>query len=315
MNSGISGAKKEKSIIRKLLFPATMFFLFWTIAIVTWRTSGIIFYLFNFGYIGTSLGFGGSLYSLLPRKKKPVGRKIAQFLVGGYMLGFLGFLGFENMQIEGFFFYLLSGFFAGAVMHYLIAKVLGPIIFNRGWCSWACWTAMVLDLLPFNRSKGWLPGGWKWMRYGLFVFSLGLVLLLWFGFGYRYEGRLTELYWLLVGNVLYYGSAIVLTYALKDNRAFCKYLCPITVILKASSRFSIMKIKGDPNKCNDCAACIKTCPMDIRIPDYIKNGKRVLSTECILCETCINTCPTEALWLSYSFDVGGEELLTERKKY
>ena len=38
-----------------------------------------------------------------------------------------------------------------------------------------------------------------------------------------------ELALLIAGNIFYFFSAIVLAYALKDNRGFCKYLCPITV--------------------------------------------------------------------------------------
>ena len=65
------------------------------------------------------------------------------------------------MQIEGFFFYLLAGFYAGSVIHYLVAKIVGPLVFNRGWCGWACWTAMVLDLLPYKRNKrGPCAGKW-----------------------------------------------------------------------------------------------------------------------------------------------------------
>ena len=94
--------KADKPIAQKILFPAIMLIIFWILAIVLWQSTQHIFYLFNFGYIGTSLGFGIGLYSLLPRKRKPFGRKIAQFLVGGYMLGFLGLFAFENMQIEGF---------------------------------------------------------------------------------------------------------------------------------------------------------------------------------------------------------------------
>jgi hypothetical protein len=38
-------------------------------------------------------------------------------LVGVYMLGYLGLYQRENMQIEGFFLYLMQGLFAGAVIH------------------------------------------------------------------------------------------------------------------------------------------------------------------------------------------------------
>jgi ferredoxin len=51
--------------------------------------------------------------------------------------------------------------------------------------------------------------------------------------------------------------------------------------------------------------------MDIRIPEYIQAGERVLSTECTLCQTCITACAHDALKLSFGFDLGGKELLRE----
>ena len=49
------------------------------------------------------------------------------------------------MQIEGFLYYLFTGVFEAATIHYAIAKIFGPLLFGRGWCGYACWTAMVLD--------------------------------------------------------------------------------------------------------------------------------------------------------------------------
>ncbi|MCD4844901.1 MAG: 4Fe-4S binding protein [Methanosarcinales archaeon] len=306
--------KEDKFDFKELSSSLIIVFSFWIVAVVLWRSTGDIFYLFNFLYIGTAIGIGTGFYSALPRKKKSLGRKLTLFLIGGYMLLFLGLLEFENMQIEGFFFYLLAGFFSGSVIHYLVAKILGPILFNRAWCSWACWTAMVLDLLPYTRSSGRIPGKWGWLRYMHFILSLGIVLLLWFGSGYHVESKsITELYWLLAGNVIYYSIGIILAFWLKDNRAFCKYVCPIPTILKITSRFSLLKIRGNSEKCNECGACMKTCPMDIRITDYTSNGLRILSTECILCQTCVNTCPTGALKVSFGLDIGGKESLNERK--
>lgn len=112
-----------------------------------------------------------------------------------------------------------------------------------------------------------------------------------------------------VGNVLYYVIGIALAFALKDNRAFCKYMCPITVPLKITTRFSLLKIRGDRAKCDECQACVRQCPMDIRIPDYTKQGQRVLSTECSVCQTCTTVCPNKALKLSFGSDLGGKELL------
>jgi len=156
---------EDKFDFKELAKSLALVALFWIFAVVLWRSTGDIFYLFNFLYIGAALGTGIGVYSALPRKKKPLGRRLALFLIGAYLLIFVGFLGFENLQIEGFFFYLLAGFFSGSVIHYLVAKILGPVFFGRGWCGWACWTAMMLDLLPYKQSSGRIPGRWGWFRY------------------------------------------------------------------------------------------------------------------------------------------------------
>jgi ferredoxin-type protein NapH len=297
--------------MRKVRTPLVIMLVFWAIGILGYA-GGRPFYLLNFGYIGSAIGVGMGLYGVLPRPRKILGRKLTQFLVGGYMLGLLGLLARENMQLSGFFFYLLTGFFAGAVIHYLVAKIFGPLLFGRSWCGWACWTAMILDLLPFSRNRGRLPGRWGYFRYVMFAMTLGLVLTLLFLLHYRVEfNSVEELYWLLAGNSVYYTVGVGLAFTLKDNRAFCKYVCPIVLPLKAASRFSLIKIGGNPALCDECGACAKVCPMDIRIPEYIKSRGRVLSTECIFCQTCTNSCPRNVLHITFGADVGTKELLRE----
>lgn len=305
---------KSEFNFKKLIVPGIIMLVFWGLAIWGWLASGYTQPLIMFGYIGTSIGVGLGLYAVLPKRRKPIGRRLTLFLVGAFLIGFAVFMGHENSQIEGFFFGLLTGVIQMAVIHYFIAKIIGPLLFGRLWCGWACWTVMVLDLLPFTRPSGRLPGRWGWLRYLHFGLSLGLVLVLFFVFGFRdgATGR-TAVIWFLIGNLLYYAVGIVLAYTLKDNRAFCKYVCPVSVPLKVTSRFSLLKIGGTGKECNDCGACVKMCPMDVRIPEYILNGQRVLSTECILCQTCITVCAKDALKLSFGFDLGGKDLLRERE--
>lgn len=305
---------KNKSNLKKIASPLIIMAILWTAGILLWFITKKIFYLFNFLYIGTSIGFGISLYVLLPKTKKAIGRRVSQLLIGIYMLFFLGFMQFENMQIEGFFFYLFLGIFAGAVIHYFVGKIFGPLFFNRGWCSWACWTVMILDLLPFKKSKGRIKN-LAYLRYLHFVLSLGLVLVLWFIFSYRdtYYG-VNELYWLIIGNIFYYIIGIVLAFVLKDNRAFCKYICPITVFLKPTSKLALIKVRIDNNKCKLCGLCEKACPMDIKITEYVKKNTRVLSSECILCNECINACPEGAIDNNIAFDFSPKEEINFLKK-
>lgn len=222
----------------------------------------------------------------------------------------------RNVQLEGLFFGLLGGIFIGPVMHYLLGKFIIALPFGRIWCGWACWTAAVLDQLPYRKSAGWLPKRWRNLRYLHFFSSLALVLFLFFVVGYQ-NGALGQsaVYWFLVGNVLYWTIGIIVAIALKDNRAFCKYVCPVSVILKQTSKPALLKVSGDADACLSCKSKAGTtlCPMDIRIPDYIISGERVLSNECILCQQCVAVCPPNTLTLSFGLDVGGKNLLEERE--
>jgi polyferredoxin len=285
--------------------------LFWPLLFVgigIWRllATGSWFFLVNFGYIGLAIGLGDFLTRILGGGKKVWGRKVTQLMIGLYMLGFLGFVGHENMQIEGFFFYLFAGVFAGATLHYFIAKIAGPLIFGRAWCGWACWTAMVLDFLPWTRPR---QGRIKYaglLRYLHLLISLILVSVVVLGFGSQLTRR-SELIWMVAGNMLYYGAALVLAAALKDNRAFCKYACPIPPLQKAATHLSLMRIQADMDVCNRCRVCEKNCPMDIRLLEYFERGERVLSSECILCQTCVRVCPTGALKAGFKLDIGFSE--------
>jgi polyferredoxin len=298
---------------KNLITPLVVMAAFVGLGLWGWIASGYIQPLIMFGYIGASLGIGLGLYAALPKKQKPVGRKLTLFLVGLFLVGFSIFMGQENVQIEGALFGLLTGVIQMGVIHYMIAKIVGPLLFGRMWCGWACWTVMLLDLLPFTRPSGRLPRQYGWIRYLHFGLSLGIVLFLIYGIGFR-DGATgsVAVTWFIVGNLLYYAVGIILAYTLKDNRAFCKYVCPVSVPLKVTSRFSVIKIGQGSGQCNDCDACEKLCPMDIRISDYVLNDQRVLSTECSLCQTCITVCSQDALKLSFGFDMGGKELLRER---
>ena len=304
---------KGNLTLKNLIVPVIVMLAFWGVAIWGFTASGYTMPLIMFGYIGTALGIGLGLYGTLPKKQKPIGRRLTLFLVGAFLIGFAVLKGRENSQLEGALFGLLTGVVQMGVIHYAIAKIFGPLLFGRMWCGWACWTVMILDLLPFKRPSGRLPRQYGWLRYLHFFLSVSIVLLLVYVVGFRDGATGTiAVTWFIIGNLLYYAVGIVLVYTLKDNRAFCKYVCPVSVPLKVTSRFSVIKIGQGAGQCNDCDACEKLCPMDVRISDYVLNNQRVLSTECSLCQTCITVCAQDALKLSFGFDVSKEDLLRER---
>ena len=278
---------KEKRSWKKYLPPLLLLLLFEAVAVTLWLAKGNLFYLLNFSYIGGCLALGTALFTA----GKRYARRFVQLAVGLYMLVYLGIISRENMQIEGFWYYLFLGSFEAATIHYAVAKIFGPLLFGRGWCGYACWTAMVLDLLPYKQPQAHRREKLGALRYVMFALSLALVSGLFLTKAAQLE---RIMFWLfLAGNALYYAVGIALAYGLKDNRAFCKYLCPVTVFLKPMSYFSLLRVHCDESKCAHCGKCLRVCPMDVEVNR--ESRKRKNGTECILCGACIRACPVKAL--------------------
>ncbi len=263
-----------------------LWIIFEIIAISLWKVYDNSFYLYNFSYIGTALAIGIYLFS----KNNKYARHITQILIGSYMLIYLGLILRENMQLMGFWYYLFLGVFEAATIHYVVAKIVGPLIFGRGWCGYACWTAMLLDLLPYKTPEN-SRKKFGYIRYLVFVSTLIIVGVL---FLMKIENLENIMYIaFIIGNIFYYIVGIILAIKFRDNRAFCKYVCPITVFLKPMSYFSLIKIKYTDEKCIKCLQCKKVCPMDVDMMNNSRNRNN--STECILCGACAKSCPTKAL--------------------
>lgn len=272
--------------MKKYRVSMLIWFIFEVVAFSLYVSTKNVFYLLNFTYIGTCIGVGTCLMSF----KNKYARNFVQLSVGSYMLIYLGIICRENMQIEGFWYYLFLCVFEAATIHYFVAKIAGPLFFGRGWCGYACWTGMILDLLPFKVGphKRLRIGR---IRYVIFVVSFMYVFLLFVFHVNDLENIL--FYSFIIGNIIYYVLGIGMAFVLKDNRAFCKYICPVTVFLKPASYFSYLRIKCDHDVCIGCLKCVNTCPMDVDMLD--DSRKRKNGTECILCCQCIEVCLKHAL--------------------
>lgn len=275
-----------KKAIKENYIAITMFLIFETIAISLFISTKNIFYLLNFTYIGLCITIG----LILTKRKNKYSRKFVQLGVGLYMFLYIGIICRENMQIEGFWYYLFLGVFEATTIHYLIAKILGPLFFGRGWCGYVCWTGAILDLLPYKKPKNKrLKIGF--IRYIMFIISFLFVVSL---FIFKVQNiEKIMFYAFIIGNIIYYLTGISLAILLKDNRAFCKYICPVTIFLKPASYFSYLRVKCDHTKCIKCRKCLNNCPMNVDMLD--DSRKRINRTECILCLNCIENCPKKAL--------------------
>lgn len=254
-------------------------------------------FLIIFPWIGLSITTGIYLSLRLPTGKKDLGRKTAILMILPVLLLFVPMVNNENFQLEGVVLLVLAGFFSKGVIHYAVAKVFGPLIWGRGFCGWACWTAAVLDWLPVKKS-GKIPQKLKNLRYLALAVSIALPLMLVVFFSYDVRDdylNKTEMIWMFVGNFIYYLIAIPLAFILKDRRAFCKIACPVAIIMKVPASVSLITIAPSGKQCLKCARCNKHCPMDVNVMSFISQGKKVRSTECILCMQCKTACPAGAI--------------------
>ena len=83
--------------------------------------------------------------------------------------------------------------------------------------------------------------------------------------------------------MLVIGLACVFCY-----RSFCRFLCPLGAIYGFFNRFAVTGVKVNPERCNNCGACVMKCQMDVR---------HVGDHECISCGKCMDTCAQGAISL------------------
>ncbi|MDY6837135.1 MAG: 4Fe-4S binding protein [Thermodesulfobacteriota bacterium] len=103
-------------------------------------------------------------------------------------------------------------------------------------------------------------------------------------FGYGYPAYQTAWFIGLVFLVILFLNRI-------RPRFWCRVLCPLGALLGICSRFSVLRLEKDHEKCTDCKLCSKTC-QGAASP---APGQDWENAECVLCFNCFHACPEEAL--------------------
>ena len=88
--------------------------------------------------------------------------------------------------------------------------------------------------------------------------------------------------------------AILAVLAWRGGRTYCNTVCPVGTALSFLSRFSLLKIRFDADKCRSCSLCTKNCKA--ACIDYTTHT--VDYSRCVVCGDCIDKCRFGALTLA-----------------
>ncbi|RPI03224.1 MAG: 4Fe-4S dicluster domain-containing protein [Ignavibacteriae bacterium] len=308
-------AKKKKSLLEDpvneesgsiprvshalLVVSAVSLLVFWPLAVVLLfrgKTLGFAISLFASGLAQGPILAG---YAFASADRKQWWRWLVLAISG---LGILLFslVDTVNLDMDGFFELLILGAIGPAFGHTIVTTILGPLFFGRVLCGWGCWRAMVLERLPVGKGLGRRKGVWVWMPLVGVAVSIAAAAMFALVLDSKSGETLGHIhsngFWPVVSGIaVYYAASIVLALALRDQRAFCKYLCPSGFIMRWTSRPALLHVFAQADVCNDCEACTDSCPMDIPIAERVKNGISIGKGDCILCQRCVESCPTGAL--------------------
>lgn len=87
-------------------------------------------------------------------------------------------------------------------------------------------------------------------------------------------------FWKLAVMLLIFSSCVFVF------RAFCRFLCPLGAIYGLLAKIALLGVRIDRDRCVDCGACVRVCPMDI---------SSVGDRECVQCGKCMTVCAHGAI--------------------
>ncbi len=80
----------------------------------------------------------------------------------------------------------------------------------------------------------------------------------------------------------------------RNGRTYCNTICPVGTILSFFSRFSLLRIQFDKDKCTKCSLCMRNCKASAI--DY--QAGTVDYSRCVTCGDCTEKCKFDALHYS-----------------
>ena len=195
----------------------------------------------------------------------------------------------------------------------LIIMLFFGLIAGRSFCSWVCPMNMVTDAANWLREKSGLTVSGngpvvisRRTRYGVIGISLAVSLATGIA-AFEWISPIAMLHrGIIFGMGM--GWTLVLAVFIFDlfvkRDGFCGHVCPLGGFYALITRFSLIRIQHDREKCSLCRKCLDICPEQQVLPMVGKVSSTVTSGACTNCGRCIEVCPDHAMKFGIRFSPG-----------
>jgi polyferredoxin len=195
---------------------------------------------------------------------------------------------------------------------------LSALFVGRLWCGWACPAGALQEVAaPINMVR--TSARINWIKWAIWIPWIGLIAFLAIRAGgyraidplYQLETGLTMalpvdgggppwfmIYYIIL--ILFAGLAILV-----GRRAACHTICWMAPFMIAGRwirnriRWPSLRLRAATERCIDCRACTRDCPMSLDVNGMVRTGDMEAS-ECVLCGSCVDTCPKDVIRYSFS---------------
>ena len=196
-----------------------------------------------------------------------------------------------------------SGVRAEALAGGAIITVFFGLVAGRSFCSWVCPMNMVTDAAAWVRNMLRINPSEETVRISRNAryWALGLSIILSAITGvaaFEWVSPISMLVrgilfgmglgWVVVAAVFVFDAVVV-------RNGFCGHVCPLGGFYSLITRYRLLSVRHDQEKCTRCMRCIERCSEQQVLAAVGEQSGFITSGECTLCGRCVDVCGDDAM--------------------
>jgi len=206
-----------------------------------------------------------------------------------------------------------KGIVTGGLIVFILLFV-SSLFLGRLWCGWLCPAGGLQEIYTQINDNIFNIKRLKLLKYAFFIYLfISFIYAIYYAGGWK---TIDFFYYTdhgisIAGKgsyIIFYAQVFFITFfaMFTGRRGFCRYFCPIAVLLIAGRkaqnlfRWPALHLTTDANRCADCKRCSRDCPMGLNVSNMVKRMD-MEDSECILCCVCVDICPKKAIGYDFNY--------------